>query len=154
MVKTGCNVYLNSDSEKMLIDAKHKFPNIFTCIRPLSLSDNNLPSVPLFQFMQKYFNLQNTSVLNVQANSPSVTIELINDAVSIMKYTNVTELLSIYPEDRKNNGSLWGFSSERLLNYGDPYKHKPDFYLADSSIDIHTQNDFEQSLIQSESSTL
>ncbi len=141
-------IYFNSDSIAMLEKAKENFPFLHTMLRDENLRDNNLPSVPLFQSMVEYFNLQSSSILNVQANSPSISISLIADAIKIMTHCNVSELLTIYPDTRKNNGSLWGFSCERLKNYGDPYIHKPDFLICDPSIDIHTEQEFNESLQQ------
>ena len=51
------------------------------------------------------------------------------------------ELLTIYPS-LKINGSLWGFSKNKLLNYGDPYVHEPDVLLTDESIDVHTIEEY------------
>lgn len=151
MLKCEVDIFFNSDSEDMISDVKKLDSRIKTCTRPEHLMDTNLPSVPLFQYIYNYFEISDSSVLNVQANSPSIKTGLIKDAISILKYCNVSELLSIYPETRANNGSLWGFSQERLLNYGDPYLHKPTIFLEDPSVDIHTLEDFQKSVIQSNS---
>lgn len=148
MHKLGVPIFLDSDSQEMLQAAKSLFPGISTSLRPQELRDNDLPSVPLFQSMVERFGLSNYNILNVQANSPSIQIHTIQNAVDVMSSTACTELLTVYSQTRKNNGSLWGFSSSRLMNYGDPYIHLPDVLLLDDSVDVHTKLDFDQSLVQ------
>ena len=55
MAEIGCKIYFNSDSDEMLDEASSHVKNISTCKRPLSMCDNNLPSVPLFQYQHSRF---------------------------------------------------------------------------------------------------
>ena len=123
---------------------------ISTHIRDPKLLDASTPSIPIFQSLYSHFHLKdrNSSALNVQANSPNIELSTLRKAANIMNFSDTNELLSIYSSDRKNNGSLWGFSSFRLVNYGDPYLHLPDSFVTDDSVDIHTQQDFDKSLAQ------
>lgn len=148
MIKLKVPIYFNSDCIDMINKANALSNYITTSLRPEDISDTDMPSVPIFQFMHSYHNLADISILNVQANSPSVNSLLIESSLAIMKYTNVSELLSIYPHDKSFNGSLWGLSVTRLFNYGDYYLKKPDYYINDESVDIHTEDDLKQALSQ------
>jgi len=134
ILSTGIKVYFDSDSEELLTKAEKLGAIPHT--RPAHLLGNDIPSVPIFQQLYKDFSLYTVPLLNIQANSPNVPIELIEKSIYILNNLNFDELLTIYP-NLKINGSLWGFSSNRLLNYGDSYVHKPDVLLTDESIDVH-----------------
>jgi len=134
ILSTGISVYFDSDSEELLTKAEKLGAIPHT--RPGHLLGNDIPSVPIFQQLYQDFSLGTTPLLNIQANSPNVPTELIEKSIHLLGNLNFHELLTIYP-DLKINGSLWGFSSNRLLNYGDPFVHKPDILLTDDSIDIH-----------------
>ena len=151
MITLDLPIYFDSDSSEMCEAASRESSLITTHIRDSSLLDTSTPSVPIFQSIYSHFKLEkhSTCILNVQANSPNISLNTLQKAASIMRYTETSELLSIYSHDRSNNGSLWGFSSYRLQNYGDPYTHLPDTFIIDDSIDIHTQEDFDLSLKQS-----
>ncbi len=154
MLSLNLPIYFDSDSSEMCDQASKLSPLISTHIRDAHLLDTSTPSVPIFQSMYSYFHLsdERSSVLNVQANSPNIELRTLKKAANILKYSDTNELLSIYSYDRSNNGSLWGFSSCRLMNYGDPYVHLPDSFVIDDSIDIHTQRDLENSLLQTTNS--
>ena len=151
MITLNIPIYFDSNSAMMCDAARALSPLIATHIRDSHLLDTSVPSVPIFQSMYSYFQLEkkSASVLNIQANSPNIKLKTLHKAACIMTHSNTSELLSIYSHDRSNNGSLWGFSSHRLLNYGDPYTHMPDSFVIDDSVDIHTQEDFDLSIKQS-----
>ena len=134
ILSTGIKVYFDSDSEELLSQSEKL--GAMPHLRPNHLLGHDIPSVPIFQQLYKDFSLDTVPLLNIQANSPNVPIELIEKSIYILNNLNFDELLTIYP-NLKINGSLWGFSSNRLLNYGDPYVHKPDVLLTDESIDVH-----------------
>ncbi len=140
-------IILDSNDTSILENAKSKYPQIRIHNRPINLQGDDIPSVPIFQQIVKDMSLQDYYILNIQANSPSIKMSTLRSCINIMLYCNVDELLTIY-ETRRNNGSIWGFSPSRLLNYGDPYIHKPDHFVIDDSIDIHTLEDFQQSIDQ------
>jgi len=134
ILSTGIKVYFDSDSEELLLLSEKL--GAIPHLRPKHLLGHDIPSVPIFQQLYEDFSIGSASLLNIQANSPNVSIDLIKKAIYILENLSVKELLTIYPS-LKINGSLWGFSSNRLLNYGDPYVHNPDILLTDESIDIH-----------------
>jgi len=139
ILSTGIKVYFDSDSEELLTKAEKL--GAIPHLRPNHLLGHDIPSVPIFQQLYKDFSLDTVPLLNIQANSPNVPIELIEKSIYILNNLNFDELLTIYP-NLKINGSLWGFSSNRLLNYGDPYVHKPDVLLTDESIDVHIVQEY------------
>ena len=139
ILSTGISVYFDSDSEELLTKAEKLGAIPHT--RPEYLLGNDIPSVPIFQQLYKDFSLDTAPLLNIQANSPNVSIELIEKSIYILNNLNFDELLTIYTSF-KINGSLWGFSSNRLLNYDDPFVHKPDILLTDDSIDVHTIEEY------------
>ena len=117
-------------------------------LRPESLRGNEVPSVPLFQNIVRQRPRRPDAVLNVQANSPTTTPKTIRAAVHVMQHTACNELQTVFPVTHTQNGSLWGFGIDRLVNYGDPYVHHPDVLLVDDAIDIHTSEEFERALVQ------
>ncbi|MDX1532368.1 MAG: hypothetical protein R3362_12630, partial [Rhodothermales bacterium] len=114
--------------------------------RPAHLRGHDVASVPLFQNVVRSLGVEPGAVVNVQANSPSCGLRIIEKAVRVMEYTDCDELLTVYPHDRSNNGSVWSFSYGRLMDYGDPRTHAPDVLLTDASTDVHTRADFERAL--------
>ena len=139
ILSTGIKVYFDSDSEELLLQSEKL--GAIPHLRPDHLLGHDIPSIPIFQQLYDDFSINSASLLNIQANSPNVSIDLIDKAIYILKNLHCDELLTIYPS-LKINGSLWGFSSDRLLNYGDPYVHKPDVLLTDKSIDVHTIEEY------------
>ena len=57
------------------------------------------------------------------------------------------EIKTCHP-DGSDYGSVWAMTTDRLNNYPDPYNAKPDKWIIDKSIDIHTQEDFTKALKQ------
>ena len=90
-------------------------------------------------------------ILHIQANSPNLNIDLIKSAFYIMKNTKVEEILTC-DENYNQYGSLWGITREKINSYNmnknihDRKIIKPDCYLLDKSIDIHTHKEFKKSL--------
>ena len=93
-------------------------------------------------------------ILHIQANSPNLDIKLIRSALKILQLNNINELLTC-DENYNQYGSLWGITKKRIQKYNmkknihDRKVIKPDCYLVDKSIDIHTIKDFNLSLKQS-----
>ena len=139
ILSTGIKVYFDSDSEELLSHSEKL--GAIPHLRPNHLLGHDIPSVPIFKQLYKDFPLNTAPLLNIQANSPNIPLELIEKAIYILNNLSFDELLTIYP-NLKINGSLWGFSSKRLFNYGDPYVHKPDVLLIDESIDVHIVEEY------------
>jgi CMP-N-acetylneuraminic acid synthetase len=135
-------VYFDSDDADML--ARAADAGAYPIERPAALRGHTVPSVLLFQHIVRTLPEPPGAVVNVQANSPSCRVETIRNAIHVMRHTTCDELLTIFPDGRGNNGSVWGFSIERLMNYGDPYVHEIDVMITDTATDVHTESDFEQ----------
>lgn len=134
-------VYFDSDSTEMLEEAEAL--GAVPLERPAHLRGHEVASVPLFQHIARSINETPEALVNVQANSPSSRLAVIEKAVRIMQHTACDELLTAYPETHAINGSVWGFSHERLMHYGDPRVHQPDVLITDPSIDVHTREELE-----------
>jgi len=107
------------------------------------LCGHDVPSVPIFQDMAKGLSEKPKAILNLQANSPNCSQRVIEQCLAVARNVPFNELLTVYP-DRRNNGSVWGFSYDRLMNYGDPYVQRSDVLIVDDSVDIHTIDDFKK----------
>jgi CMP-N-acetylneuraminic acid synthetase len=105
------------------------------------LRGHDVPSVPIFQDIVMGISEKPQAILNLQANSPNCGQSILEQCLAVAQFVPFNELLTVYP-DRRNNGSVWGFSYDRLINYGDPYVHLPDILIVDDSTDIHTIADF------------
>lgn len=134
-------VYFDSDDDTMLQRAKVLGANVRK--RPEPLCGHDVPSVPIFQDMAKELPNKPKAILNLQANSPNCGEAVLQQCLAVARHVPFNELLTVY-RDRSNNGSIWGFSFARLMNYGDPYVHTPDILIVDDSIDIHTMADFQE----------
>ena len=135
-------VVFDSDCPKMLKAASQLGAEPHRRIK--DLLGHDVPSVPIFESIIDDFGFAE-NIVNVQANSPNVSEDLIKKAAEIMNYPDVNELLTMYP-DRSINGSVWGLSKFRIKNYSNYYVHHPDTLLLDNSIDIHTKEEFEEAL--------
>ena len=145
-------VYFDSDDADMRSLAAEAGAHAIE--RPADLCGHDVPSVLLFQHMVRMLPELPDAVVNVQANSPSCRIETIQKAVSIMRHTTCDELLTVFPDGRGNNGSVWGFSIERLMNYEDPYVHDFDVMITDTATDVHTELDLERASDEFEAPTI
>ncbi len=114
-------------------------------LRNMELRGNDIPSVPLFKSIIDEFPQYNYLV-NVQANSPNASLEVIRNCGAIIELSGMNEVLTAY-SSREINGSVWGFSRMRLENYGNYYVHSPDALVLDDSIDIHTEGEFKKALM-------
>jgi|TARA_B100001059_G_C17838713_1_gene590258 CMP-N-acetylneuraminic acid synthetase len=132
-------VVFDSDNIEMLDHAKkvgaipHK--------REEKLLGDEVPSVPIFQSIIKKFP-EYSFMINVQANSPTISNSTIKKIKNISTFNNVNEILTMF-SDFSINGAVWGISRYRLDNYGCYYTKKPDALILDTSQDIHTQEEFD-----------
>jgi CMP-N-acetylneuraminic acid synthetase len=141
LLKLDIPVHFDSDDAVLLQRAGAM--GALVHLRPEKLRGHDVPSVPIFQEMVTGISEKPKAILNLQANSPNCSQSTLERCLAVARYVPFTELLTVYPDGR-NNGSVWGFSLERLMNYGDPYVHFPDILLVDASIDIHTIEDFNE----------
>jgi CMP-N-acetylneuraminic acid synthetase len=141
LLKLEIPVYFDSDDDIMIERAQALGANARK--RPELFCGHDVPSVPIFQDMAKGLSQKPKAILNLQANSPNCKQTVLEQCLAVARHVPFNELLTVY-QDRRNNGSIWGFSLDRLMNYGDPYEHTPDVLIVDDSIDIHTLADFQE----------
>ena len=141
-------VYVSSDSDAILETAKQH--SAIAIKRPKRLCKET-PSIMVFDHAQK--TMKADIVIAVQANSPTIDIELIRSAKIIMETGRFNELMTANPA-RKIIGSIWALNKEKLNNYGDFYTFKPDVTLIDPAIDIHTEDDYDRAKKQYEQNNL
>ena len=146
------NYFFNSDDEEMINLAKKKGLKIIK--REKRLRGDEIPSRLIFKNCLKRMPKKIDGILHIQANSPNLDIKLIRSALKILQLNNINELLTC-DENYNQYGSLWGITKKRIQKYNmnknihDRKVIKPDCYLVDKSIDIHTIKDFNLSLKQS-----
>lgn len=133
-------VYVSSNSFQILDEARRA--GAIPIWRSIALC-GDVPNMPVYQHALKYMP-EAEAVIAVQANSPTVltgVISRVKDLVSC----GVKEAMTCH-ENRKIYGSVWGLSRDRIINYGNPYKQKPQVLVIDRSVDIHTDEDYKQAL--------
>jgi len=141
-------VYVSSDSTPILETAKQH--GAIAIKRPKRLCGET-PSIMVFDHAQK--TMKADIVVAVQANSPTIDIELIRSTKLIMETGRFNELMTANP-DRKIIGSIWALKKEKISNYGDFYIFRPDVTLIDNSVDIHTEDDYDRAVKQYENNLL
>ncbi|MDC3161542.1 hypothetical protein OA953_02075 [Gammaproteobacteria bacterium] len=107
---------------------------------------NDVPSIKIFKSILEDFK-DYDGIINIQANSPNVKKQLIHKAYKIISNEYSDHILTMN-EDLTWNGSVWCITKEIIFNTKDFYNIQPDMYLLDDSIDIHTQEEFDEALIR------
>lgn len=143
-------VYVSSDSQSILNIARlHGAKGIER--GPELCGD--CPDIPVYQHAVD--NMPNvTGVVAVHANNPTISKNLIATVKRIVDM-GVPEVMTCHPITHSKDyfqhanrlyGSIRGMTTEKLMNYGDPYKPEPDVLVVDDSIEIETQEDYDQCL--------
>ena len=102
---------------------------------------NDVPSIKVFKsILDEYQNFQR--IINIQANSPNVHKKLKKKAFDMISNGYSDHILTLN-EDMTWNGSIWCISRKIIFETKDFYNIKPDTYLIDDSVDIHTQEEFD-----------
>jgi CMP-N-acetylneuraminic acid synthetase len=135
-------VYVSSDDDNILEEAE--WVGAIPIKRPSELCGDT-PNIPVYQHALQFMNGVD-GIVAVQANSPNIKSRLIEIAKELLE-KGFKEIMTMH-EDGSIYGSIWAMSAKRLREYGDPYKPKPDILLCDSSIDIHTEEDFIRAINQ------
>jgi CMP-N-acetylneuraminic acid synthetase len=145
-------VYVSSDSEVILQIAKD------AGAIPIKRGEElcgDVPDIPVFQHAYQEMG-EVFGVVAVHANNPTIHPGLI-ERVKYLIELGAPEVMTCYPmthgdvykdQHNKVNGSIRGFSATRLLTYKDPYKPNPEVLLVDHSIEIETQESFDQAVCQ------
>ena len=135
-------VVVDSDDEEILQLAGSE--GAISHVRNPNVMGNDVPSIPIFKSILDDFQ-DFEGVINVQANSPNVKKQLIEQAYKIF-INNLSDHLLTLNADMTWNGSIWCISKEIIFSVKDFYNIEPDVYLLDDSVDIHTQEEFELAL--------
>ena len=127
-------VYVSSDFDYIL-DISKKLGAI-----PIERPDHLLecPNISVYLHALEFMDNPD-AIVAVQANSPGVNIKTIKE-VKFLLQEGYNEVKTAHP-GFKDYGSVWGMTVDRLLNYPDPYHSKPDMWVVDRSVDIHTIED-------------
>ena len=129
-------VYVSSESDEILRLARENKARVIK--RPIKLCGDT-PNITVYQHAIEFMDSPDI-IMAIQANSPNLEESLITDAKYLMEY-GFKELMTCH-EDHLIYGSIWAIRKIRLINYGDPYKPRPEVLLVDDSIDIHNEEDF------------
>lgn len=132
-------VYVSSDDRKILKQAQQA--GAIPIMRDRKLCGDT-PNIPVYQHAMAKMK---DDFVAVQANSPTVNIELIKTVKEFLD--NYDEVMTCH-KDYSIYGSIWAIKQSKLKNYKNCYKPKPSILLVDESIDIHTQEDYENALCQ------
>jgi len=133
-------VYVSSDDDEILEQAKKMGAILIK--RPEELLEAT--NIECYRHAQKFMGAD--AFVAVQANSPETGITLIKYAKDVLQIGN--EEVKTCHYDGTDYGSIWGMTAERLKNYPDPYNSKPEVWIKDFSVDIHTIEDLWKSYNQ------
>jgi len=138
LLRIAPRVYVSSDDHWILDEAE--WAGAIPIKRPSELCGDT-PNIPVYQHALQFMNGV-SGIIAVQANSPTIDSKLIETARELLD-RGYNEIMTMH-EDRSIYGSIWALSRNRLKTYSDPYNPKPDVLLLDTSIDVHTSEDFIQ----------
>lgn len=136
-------VYISSDTEEVIGPAE--------ALGAIPIwRDENLcgdtPNIPVYQHAITHMG-NVAGFVAIQANSPNISPTLIRHTLTLMETGDFDEIMTCHP-DYSIYGSIWAMKRMRLRKYPDPYNPKPDVLLVDTSIDIHTRNDYKEAQYQ------
>lgn len=112
-----------------------------TIPRPIGLCGDT-PNIPVYQHAMT--KMRSDGLVAVQANSPTIEPNIIALAKHMLEM-GIPEVMTMHP-DRSIYGSVWGILTSKLANYPDPYDPHPEVLIRDTSLDIHTQDEYEQAV--------
>ena len=138
-VMKGVNIfssfYVSSDDEKLLQRASE------LGAIPLRRTDLLGETPNIFWYLDVVERIPKVdAIVAIQVNSPTIEEEIIQQAKDYMERHIADEVKTCHL-DGSDYGSVWAMTIERLMDYGDPYKAKPDIWLQDPSVDIHDSSD-------------
>jgi len=141
------NCYISADDDCILKPAAKI--GAIPIKRPPELLE--APNIPIFQHAWQFMGNPDVIVF-IQTCSPTLDIRYLKMAKAIME-NGCGELMSVHPMAASDDyhaqhwhiyGSIWAMTSQRLLNYPDPYRPQPEVLLVDPSVDIHNLKDFKE----------
>ncbi len=144
-LKVFDKVYVSSDDYSIL-EAAEKVGAI--AIHRTEELCGDVPNIPVYQHALAYMARTDKpdAIVAVQANSPTLPIRIIKNIKNVMEL-GYDEIMTCHA-DYSIYGSVWALSARKLEQYGNPYHPRPEWLLFDNSIDIHTQENFNNALIQ------
>lgn len=140
-LKVFDKVFVSSDSKEMLEEAEKL--GAFGILRGQQLC-GDMPNIPVYRHALSHMGKNVSSIVAVQANSPTINIVTIEDVKNIIEM-GFDEVMTCH-KDYSIYGSIWALSEKRLKTYGNYYEPHPDVLVVDKSIDIHTEVDYLQAL--------
>ncbi len=125
------NVVLSTDSE-LIARTCHQLKGVLLLKRPVSLSTDEVPSVPVFQHILE--NFPSGIHLNYNCNFPECDASVFEESIALTQK---------YGESLSVPYAVWSQTEERLSKYGDFTKLPEIRFESDKihPIDIHTMND-------------
>lgn len=139
------HVYVSSENDTILAQAEAA--GAIPIKRPKALC-GNVPNIPVYRHAVRSIPGAK-GIVAVQANSPTISERTIADVKKLMEW-GFDEIITVHP-DGSIYGSVWAMTMARLAEYKDFYHPITKDFITDPSIDIHTQEDYEQALCQSTS---
>jgi CMP-N-acetylneuraminic acid synthetase len=147
-------VYVSSDSDEILRIAQAV--GAIPILRDESLC-GDVPDIPVFQHALSHMPTDTGWVVAVHANNPTIRMEVIEQVREAI-ISGVGEVMTCRPMTRMSvyhaqynqiYGSIRAFTTERLINYGNPYEPNPEVLVVDDSIEIETPESYQAALWQS-----
>ena len=130
-------VYVSSDFEPILGLARRL--GAIPIKRPVELC-GDVPNIIVYQHALRFMDNPN-AIVAIQANSPEVDTELIEEAKYLIEQGEEEVKTCHNDSDKSDYGSIWAMTTKRLLTYPNPYKANPTYWIKDESKDIHVIED-------------
>lgn len=133
-------VYVSSDSEEILENVEAI--GAIGILRSQHLC-GECPNIPVYHHAIGFMRPTN-AIIAVQANSPTIEPEVI---LKVKKHIEegADEVMTCHLNG-EIYGSVWGLSMKKLKEYRNPRNPMPGILVVDTSIDIHTQEDYNKIL--------
>lgn len=130
-------VYVSSNDRKICKLA-------FSCGALPIMRDKTLcgdtPNIPVYQHAMLKMK---DDFVAVQANSPTIDEKLILTCKNLIE--SYDEVMTCH-KDYSIYGSIWAIKRKKLIGYKNHYNPKPDILIVDTSIDVHTEEDYKKVL--------
>jgi CMP-N-acetylneuraminic acid synthetase len=142
-------VYVSTDDAEISLLAKKEGARIID--RPFHLCGET-PDIAVYQHAMRHHLASTIGFIAVHADTPLVSADLIETARGFIE-DGVPEVCTVHPFDYSDDykkqatrvyGSVRGMSIERLNNYEDPYRPRPEVLLVDPSPEIETREDYDR----------
>jgi len=133
-VSSDYDYILDKSSQLGAIPIKRTDPQLLEC-----------PNIDYYKWCYQFME-EPDIIVALQVNSPTLDIKAIEKVIKLMEM-GCQEVKTCH-KDYTDYGSVWAMTKERLFNYEDPYHAKPDAWIVERSIDIHSIKDLNKALCQ------